>query len=103
MELADRVFALTGALAPRYRFTLGDQMNRAAVSIPSNIAEGVGRNHRGEYRQHVGVARGSLREIETQLLHGVRIGAFASEQTAHALALAGEIGRMLSALASRLR
>ncbi len=78
-------------------------MNRAVVSIPSNIAEGVGRHHRGEYRQYVGIARGSLRELETQLLLGVRIGAFGMERVAEALSLADQIGRMLSRLASRLR
>jgi four helix bundle protein len=103
MELADQVFALRGALTPHYRFSLGHQMNRAAVSIPSNIAEGVGRHHRSEYRQHLGIARGSLRELGTQLLLGVRIGAFRMEQAAHALTLADQIGRMLSRLASRLR
>jgi four helix bundle protein len=103
IDLAARVFALSGSLAPRYRFSLGDQMNRAVVSIPSNIAEGVGRHHRREYRQHVGVARGSLREVETQLLLGMRIGAFSAEDAAEPLAIADEIGRMLSRLASRLR
>jgi four helix bundle protein len=103
MDLANHVFVLTGALAPHFRFSLGDQMNRAAISIPSNIAEGVGRHHRSEYRQHVGIARGSLREIETQLMLGVRIGAFTRDEAAEAVTLADQIGRMLSRLASRLR
>ncbi len=103
MDLVERVFALTGPLALPHRFSFGDQMNRAVISIPSNIAEGVGRNNRGEYRHHVGIARGSLRELETQLLIGIRIGAFALERAQPVLTLAEEIGRMLSRLVSRLR
>jgi four helix bundle protein len=68
MELAVLVHQLTRRMPREYRFSLTEQMNRAAVSTASNIAEGAGRFGRGEFRRHVSIALGSVRELETQLL-----------------------------------
>ena len=103
MDLAVHVHQLTDASPPRFRFSLSEQMNRAAISVPSNIAEGVGRHGRGEFRHFVSVALGSLRELESQLLLGARIGAFSSDDAAGPLLVAAEVGRMLTRLGNRLR
>ena len=103
MTLAVRVHLLTKHVAPRFRFSLAEQMSKAAISIPCNIAEGVGRHGRGEFRHHVSIALGSLRELETQLLLGVRLDAFRPGDAAEPLLMAGDVGRMLTRLGNRLR
>ncbi|MFZ1249632.1 MAG: four helix bundle protein [Candidatus Saccharimonadales bacterium] len=67
-DLTVRVYFLTSKLPTSEKRGLTDQMRRCAVSIPSNIAEGQQRNNRKEYRQFLGIARGSAGELETQLL-----------------------------------
>jgi four helix bundle protein len=67
MDLVDAIFVLTRSL-PRVEFDLRRQMNRAAVSIPSNVAEGWKRKRRrGAYQNHVSIAMGSHAELDTQL------------------------------------
>lgn len=67
MQLAKAVYQLTASFPAEERYGLAQQMRRAAVSIPSNIAEGAGRNGAKEYLHFIGIARGSLAELETQL------------------------------------
>lgn len=67
VELAVRVIALADALAARKRFAIADQIVRAAISVPSNIAEGQGRSTTRDRRHYLVQARGSLYELETQL------------------------------------
>ncbi len=67
MDLVVKVYALTKTFPTDERFGLISQMNRAAVSIPSNIAEGWGRNSTQNYIQFLRISRASLFEIETQL------------------------------------
>ena len=67
MVLAKEVYRVTAEFPAEERFGLTSQMRRAAVSIPSNIAEGQGRRTRGEFLQFLGTARGSLYELRTQL------------------------------------
>ncbi len=62
------VYKLTAQLPKSEQFGISSQMQRSAVSIPSNIAEGQQRNNLKEYRQFLGIARGSAGELETQLL-----------------------------------
>lgn len=84
------------------RFGLTAQIRRAAVSIPANIAEGHGRNTRGDYRHHVCTAAGSLRELET-LLTIVAELKYADEKSLVTIqGLCDELGRMLTRLAKRL-
>ena len=64
-------------------------MRRAAVSIPSNIAEGHGRLTTSEYRHFLGIARGSLKELETQILIAQRLGYLSKSATDSFCALAG--------------
>ncbi len=103
MDLAVRVHQLTKTAPARFRFSLSEQMNRAAISVPSNIAEGVGRHGRGAFRHHVSIALGSLRELETQMLLGLRIDAFRPGDAVEPLVIAAEVGRMLTRLGNRLR
>ena len=68
IEIADAVYEATQGFPSEERYGLVAQMIRAAVSIPSNIAEGVARQHKGEYRQFCFIALGSCAELETQLI-----------------------------------
>lgn len=67
IELVKEIYHLCARLPKDELFALANQMKRAAVSVPSNIAEGHSRKHRAEYRQFVYIAIGSLAELETQL------------------------------------
>ena len=67
MDLACRAYDLAAALPPLERFELASQIRRAAVSIPSNVAEGHASGLRNRYRNHVRIALGSLAEVETQV------------------------------------
>ena len=102
MDLVVHVYDLTRQLPSSERFGLGHQLQRAAVSIPSNIAEGHQRRSRKEYLRFLSIARGSLAEAETQLMLLPRLG-YTSEQQARALFLrADEIGRMIRAIEKHL-
>jgi four helix bundle protein len=74
MALVEGVYRITSELPTDERFGLMVQMRRAAVSIPSNIAEGEGRRTNGEYLNQLSVAHGSIRELETHLLLAERLG-----------------------------
>lgn len=74
MDLVERVYAITKAFPEEEKFGLISQIQRSAVSIPSNIAEGAGRNSDKEFRNFLGIANGSANELSTQLLLSIRIG-----------------------------
>ena len=96
MDLVEEIYRLTEQLAAEERFGLISQLQRAAVSIPSNIAEGWARSHRREYMHHLSYARGSLAEVETQLIVCVRVNRLTREETLPAWALAQEVGKLLT-------
>ena len=98
MELAKRVYELVAHLPPEERFGLVSQLRRAAVSIPSNVAEGWGYGRTGKYVHHLRIARGSGCELNTQLELSQRLGLLRTEQVAPILAQANAVGRMLSGL-----
>jgi four helix bundle protein len=81
MDLTVAIYQLTHSFPESERYGLTSQIQRAAVSIPSNIAEGHGRGHRKEYVHHLWMANGSLKELETQLTLAVRLG-FANKDAA---------------------
>jgi four helix bundle protein len=74
MDLATAVYRLTHEFPKQETYGMVSQMRRCAVSVPSNIAEGHGRLAIGEYRQFLGIARGSNFEIQTQLEIARRLG-----------------------------
>lgn len=101
MELAREIYALTEKFPQKEQFGLCDQMKRAAVSIPSNIAEGYRRGSKKDYAHFVSIAHGSLSELETQILLAQSVyPRFAYGKT---LELTEEIGRMLYGLSRVLR
>lgn len=95
VELVVATYELTHIFPNDERFGLIAQMRRAAVSIPSNIAEGYGRNHRGDYLRHLSIANGSLKEVETQLIVAGRLDYVTKEQAATVWGLTQEVGKLL--------
>jgi len=80
MDFAREVYGLTNKFPPSENFGLTNQIRRAAVSIPSNIAEGQGRNSAKEFRQFLSISLGSVAEIETQLILSKEISYLTSEE-----------------------
>ena len=74
ITLVKQVYELTKSFPPEELYGLTNQIRRAAVSIPSNIAEGAARNGSKEFAQFLGIAKGSLSELETQLVIGRELG-----------------------------
>jgi len=101
MQLLVECDALVDEIIPKRRRLFSDQLLRAALSIPANIAEGNGRASKADNARHWSIARGSLREVETLLAAAVAIGAVKAGRTARADSLADEVGRMLTALLRR--
>jgi four helix bundle protein len=102
MRLVGLCYAACDALPKHEAYGLASQIQRSAVSIPANIAEGYGRSHRGDYIRHRSVANGSLKELETELLIATHLGYLRQHTSRRMLAAADELGRMLAALIRRL-
>ncbi|HEX9454613.1 MAG TPA: four helix bundle protein [Candidatus Binatia bacterium] len=101
MDLVEDVYRLTKILPSAEQWGLVSQMRRAAVSVPSNIAEGYGRQATGEYRHHISIGRGSLLELETQILLS-RLKYLQPADADSALKEIDEISRMLATLVAKL-
>lgn len=80
VDLAVDVYKLTADFPKEEKFGLVSQMNRSAVSVPSNIAEGAGRNSSGEFVQFLGIANGSANELFTQMVISNKLG-FVNDET----------------------
>ena len=100
MQLAKAVYEFTDGFPSDERFGLTQQMRRAAVSIPSNIAEGAGRNGAKEYLQFIGISRGSLAELETQAQLAVMLDFIKPDHPV--FELANRVGRLLTGLHKKL-
>ncbi|HEX8173939.1 MAG TPA: four helix bundle protein [Pyrinomonadaceae bacterium] len=102
MDLVEQVYYLTQSFPRHETYGLTSQIQRAAVSIPSNIAEGHAREHIKEYLHHLSMAQASLAELETQLEIGARLKYLSSEQLSEALKQVTSIGKQLYALRNSL-
>ena len=98
MELVMLVYRLTQDFPREEMFGLMSQLRRSAVSIPSNIAEGQGRSSKGDFRNFLGNARGSLSELETQVLIAEKLSFLQKSDAADLLDLTAEVGRILNGL-----
>ena len=103
MLLAREIYKLVQVLPVEERYALSDQMRRAAVSIPSNIAEGQARNTSKEFIQFLHIAKGSNAELITQLLLCVDFGYLTEEQIRYARQLSYKVAQLLSALIRSLK
>jgi four helix bundle protein len=102
MDLVEMIYQVTKGFPKEELYGLTAQIRRAAVSVPSNIAEGQGRNSTKEFRNHLSMAYGSLQEVETQILLAQRLGYLEQEQIQSVSNLLAEIGRLTNALSSAL-
>lgn len=103
MELVEVVYHLTKRFPSEELYGLISQIRRAAVSIPSNIAEGQGRSSQNEFARFLSIAHGSLREVETQILIAMRLKYLQESDAAQAMQLCGETGRILNGLMNSLK
>jgi four helix bundle protein len=98
MKLVKEIYRATQEFPSQEIYGLTAQLRRAAVSVPSNIAEGQGRTSRREFHQFVGHARGSLTEVETQLEIAHDLGYLDERTASDLLKKAAEVARMLNGL-----
>ncbi|EAR21663.1 four helix bundle protein [Nitrococcus mobilis] len=101
MELAKVIYAMTADFPKEERYGLVSQMRRAAVSVPSNIAEGAGRGSAREFHQFLTIARGSLSELETQALLARDLGFM--RQSDDLMAMITRIFQMITGLQRSLK
>ena len=97
MELVKQVYVLSKKFPADERYALTDQLRRAVVSIPSNIAEGSGRSSNADYAHFLSIARGSLYETMTQLRIAIDLG-YIPELSEDINSKIDEVGRMLGAM-----
>jgi four helix bundle protein len=102
MTLAEQTYDATKDFPQDERFGLTSQMRRAAISVPSNIAEGRGRGTDAELIRFCGIAYGSLMELETQAELAHRLGFLPSESLSTVMNGCAKVARMLNALRSSL-
>jgi four helix bundle protein len=100
MELVTAIYGATRTFPKDELFGITAQLRRAAISIPSNIAEGQGRLSEKEFRFFLGQARGSLMEVETQIQIAANLGYLGTEDTRKYLEACAEVGRILNGLIS---
>lgn len=98
MELVEVVYKLTSTFPKEEKYGLTSQIQRSSISIPSNIAEGAGRNSDKEFRNFLGVANGSSNELSTQLILAIRIGYANESDIEYIFNLLSEIQKMIFSL-----
>lgn len=103
MALVELVYKLTRLFPPDEKYCLTNQMRRAAISIPSNIAEGHGRQLTGSYIYHLSIAMGSLKELETQMILSKRLNYLGVKGFNEFFKASSEVGRMLGGLKKSLQ
>ncbi|HTB07878.1 MAG TPA: four helix bundle protein [Bacteroidia bacterium] len=103
MDLNQMIYKHSASLPKEEMYGLTSQMRRAAVSVSANIAEGQARNSTGEFLQFLGIAKGSLAELETLIILSENLSFFAREDSTILLNLSAEIHKMLHALQKSLK
>jgi len=103
MDFAESVYQASRGFPKEELYGLTSQLRRAVISISSNIAEGQGRRSTGEFRQFLGNARGSLFEVESQILLAQRFQYLSAARTEQLLNQATELGRILNGLMAALQ
>jgi four helix bundle protein len=98
LDLVDAIYDVAARLPDDERHVLSPQIRRAAISIPSNIAEGYGRMTTGAYVHHLRIANGSLKEMQTQLIIAGRRGYVDRPTALPAWGLSQEVGKVLNGL-----
>ena len=98
IDLVVAVYEATEPFPKQETFGLTNQLRRAAVSVPSNIAEGQGRGAGNDFIRFLRMARGSLQEVDTQLLIAVRLRYLTTERHECMSALVADVGRLINAL-----
>jgi len=101
VELVEEIYRLTQNFPTEEKFGLVSQMRRSAVSIPSNISEGYGRRSDGEFLQFLGMSRGSLCELETQIIIAQKLGFLKNNQDL--LEKISEIHKMIHAFSRKIK
>ena len=102
MDFVEAVYKVSNSFPREETFGLKGQLRRAAVSVPSNIAEGQSRRGSREFLHHLGIALGSLSEAETQILIASRLEYVTQDEAAVLLASADEVGRLLNGLSNAI-
>lgn len=103
MAMVKAVYVATRDWPREELYGLTSQVRRAAVSVPSNVAEGQGRGTTREFLHHLSIAYGSLCEVETQILIAKDLGYVAADTTGELLAQSAKAGAMINALSNKLR
>ena len=103
MDLAEMIFSLTSKVPREQIYGMSAQMQRAANSVPSNIAEGHARDSTKEYLYYISVSLGSIAELETQLILCGRVKFLSEGEVKKALGLADEVGKMLRSIQRGLK
>ncbi len=102
MDFVETLYRATASFPKEETYVLTSQIRRAAISVPSNIAEGQGRQSPGDFARFLAVAYGSVREIETQVLIAERLGYLNATATTSLIDSAAEIGRLVNGLRQSL-
>jgi four helix bundle protein len=102
MDLVEMIYRVSRQFPREELYGLTSQIRRAAVSIPSNIAEGQARQSTAEFRNFLSIAQGSRAEVETQLMIAQRLGYLSSQNATEILNLTEEIKRMIYSLTAKL-
>ena len=102
ITLAKHIYELTQSFPAEEKYGLASQMRRAAVSIPSNIAEGQARHTTGEFIQFLSHAEGSIAELDTQLIIAVELGYCGNGKAENILQLISQLRKMLNSLRRKL-
>jgi len=102
LDLVEEIYKASKSFPNDELYGLTSQIRRAVVSIPSNIAEGQGRDSTREFRRHLSIAYGSLCEVQTQIIIAQRLIYLKEEQVIRLLSMTDEVARLINGLSNSL-